>query len=150
MPELTSQMERELAELEAALAPVMRDLRTEPRPEFVHRLDRNVRTGSWHAPRPSRGRRWSQLLLSGPALGTAAAALLVALVIAMPKGGGGDEEAASGGSVAAQESGGGSAGAAAADAGARQSAEDSAGVSPDAATSSEEPLLSVPPTPGDG
>src|SRR5918995_92752 len=104
MPELSSQMERELAELEAALAAVVRDVRPEPAPEFVRRLDRNVELGSWHEPRP--------------ALGTAAAALLVALVIALPKGGD-EEEMAAGGAVATQssrgESGGGGASAPTAD-----------------------------------
>src|SRR5688500_19091995 len=102
MPDLTPQMERELAELEAALAPVMRETRPAPDDDWVRRMDRlmaaEFRIDA--VPRPRRGRRWTQLLLSGPALGAAAAAaLIVALVIALP--GGGADESGSGGSTIA-------------------------------------------------
>ena len=133
MPDLTPQMERELAELEAALAPVMRETRPAPDDDWVRRMDRlmaaEFRIDA--VPRPRRGRRWTQLLLSGPALGTAAAALLVALVIALPGGDSADEGGVGGGSVATEESGGGGGMSADSSAGSRSSsAEESAGVTP--------------------
>ena len=165
MPDLTPQMERELAELEAVLAPIVRDERPVPRPEFVQRLDRSVKTGSWSAPRPARGRRWTHLLLSGPAFGAVAAAVLVVVVVLSYQGGMGSDgegtpvnlQADGGGSESA---GGASAGATAApesaaesggDGAARAQAEEAAGLSGGMADSSTaEPLPIVPPGPGDG
>jgi len=135
MPDLTPQMERELAELEAALAPVIRETRPAPDDDWVRRMDRlmaaEFRIDA--VPRPRRGRRWTQLLLSGPALGTVAAAMLVALVIALPGGGGDESDSGSAGStsVATEESGGGGGTAADSSAGSRSSsAEESAGATP--------------------
>jgi hypothetical protein len=176
MPDLTPQIERELAEMEALLGPDLRAERPAPADDWVRRMDRLMELEFPASERPraarvrGRGRRWAQLLLTGPALGTAAAAVLAALVIAASLAGGGDsdEMAASGGGSATEElaqsqSGGGresaSAGAAA-DSAALQSdeqaersadAEESAGVAPDAqSTSPAEPLPLVPPGQGDG
>ena len=135
MPDLTPQMERELAELEAALAPVIRETRPAPDDDWVRRMDRlmaaEFRIDA--VPRPRRGRRWTQLLLSGPALGTVAAAMLVALVIALPGGGGDESDSGSAGStsLATEESGGGGGTSADSSAGSRSSsAEESAGATP--------------------
>src|SRR5215207_6354843 len=126
MPDLTPHMERELAELEAALAPIVRDARHEPRPEYVQRLDRRVRTGSWQEPRPARARRRWQPLLSLPALGTVAAAVLVVVLVVSYEGGSRDEMASTGatrGGASAEVAGGGSGGATAAEDSAAQSAD---------------------------
>jgi hypothetical protein len=165
MPDLTPQMERELAELEAALAPILRDERPEPRDAWAARMDRLVEAEfkAAAAPRPSRGRRWSQLLLSGPAFGTVAAALLIAVVVVAYQSRTDELDTLSGGGgqqIAGEESagGGGRGATSAADSAApasggtaRSAAEESAGLSPDAPESSiAEPLPIVPPGPGEG
>src|SRR5688500_8302837 len=110
MPDLTPQMERELAELEAALAPDLREARPEPRDAWVRRMDAMMAAEFEAAamPRPSRGRRWAQLLLTAPALGTAAAAALIVVLVFSHQGGGTDDsDSGGGGAVAMEESGGG-------------------------------------------
>jgi hypothetical protein len=163
-------MERELAELEAALAPVLRDVRPEPHAAWAARMDRLMETEFKAAasPRPSRGRRWAQLLLSAPALGSVAAAVLVvALVVSYQGAVGTDDEDA----VTMQaESGGGSSESAGGVSGAATSAEDSAAQSADGGgggaraaaeeaagsgsgapqSSAAEPLPILPPGPGEG
>ena len=170
MPDLTPQMERELAELEAFLAPDLRAERPAPDDAWVRRMDRLMELEFPAAERPRtarrRGRRWSQLLLTAPALGTAAAAVLAALVIAASLAGGDAENEGGGGQTASSETasdaGGGSESAGSAGAAAdsalqseesasRSSAEESAGVAPDdQSTSTAEPLPLVPPGQGDG
>jgi hypothetical protein len=111
MPDLTPQMERELAELEAALAPVVRETRPTPDDAWVRRMDAMMRAEftAVARPRPSRARRWSRLLLTGPALGTAAAAVLVVVALVFSYQPGSDESADGGGAStsAVEESGGG-------------------------------------------
>ncbi|HZB77606.1 MAG TPA: DUF4349 domain-containing protein [Solirubrobacteraceae bacterium] len=167
MPDLTPQMERELAELEAALAPIIRDERPEPRDAWAARMDRLMEAEfkAAAAPRPSRGRRWWQLLLSAPALGSVAAAVLVVAVVFSYQGTiGTDDEApttmqAERGGSSSESAGGSGEGATTADSAApasgggaaRSAAEEAAGVSPDAPQSSTaEPLPIVPPGPGEG
>src|SRR5918994_4453952 len=106
MPDLTPQMERELAELEAALAPIIRDERPEPREAWAARMDRRMQAEfkAAPAPRPSRGRRWSQLLLSGPAFGTVAAAALIAVLVVPYRGPGTDDMGSAGSGGGASES----------------------------------------------
>src|ERR687889_393085 len=69
------------------LAVLLREDRPEPDPDFADRMDKLVERGfqSWSPPQRVQGRRWSQLLMSWPAVGAAAAAMLIALVIALPK-----------------------------------------------------------------
>ena len=107
MPDLTPQMERELAELEALLAPDIRDTRPAPGDAWVRRMDAMMESEFKAAarPRPSRGRRWMHLLMTGPALGTAAAAVLVIALVFAYQGGGSDDSLS--GTVASEESGGG-------------------------------------------
>ena len=111
MPDLTPQMERELAELEAILVPDIRDTRPAPDDAWVRRMDALMEAEFKAAaePRPSRGRRWMHLLMTGPALGTAAAAVLVIALVFSYQGSGGtdDSDSGSASSAAMEESGGG-------------------------------------------
>jgi len=157
MPELTPEIERELAALDDALAGrrvapdltelgelalALRDERPRPSESFGRSLDERMERGfSEEDPRSTRatrsGRRWWSVLLSAPAIGSATAVLFVAaIVIVAPSGD--DETGGSAGSMsAAQEAsggaaGGGGGGAAAGGGGgaaesARSSASDSAG-----------------------
>src|SRR3954471_7382997 len=75
-------LEREIAELEAALAAPMRDARPEPRLAFTADLDRRVTAGF-----PRRRRRLPSLAVPGLALSGAAAAVIA--VVALTGGGGG-------------------------------------------------------------
>ena len=104
MPDLTPQMERELAELEAMLAPDIRDTRPAPDDAWVRRMDAMMESEFKAAakPRPSRGRRWMHLLMTGPALGTAAAAVLVIALVFAYQGGGSDDSLS--GTVASEDS----------------------------------------------
>ena len=118
MPELTPDVERELAALDDALAGrrvapdltelgelalALRDERPEPGPSFGPELDAKVARG-FRDPDPRRrasGRRWWERVLTVPAFGMATAALLVAvIVVSNPQGDGGS---AGGGSSAATE-----------------------------------------------
>ena len=103
MPDLTPQMERELAELEAFLAPDLRAERPAPDDAWVRRMDRLMELEFPAAERPRtarrRGRRWSQLLLTAPALGTAAAAVLVIALVFSYQGGDTGDEGSSGSSL---------------------------------------------------
>lgn len=133
MPELTPDIERELAALDDALAGrrvapdlndlgelalALRDERPAPGPSFGHELDANVARG-FRDPDPRRrasGRSWWARLLTVPAFGMAAAVLVVAVIVA----GGqlGDGDSGGGGSSAGTEiaeSGGGGASASSAD-----------------------------------
>ncbi|MET0816887.1 MAG: DUF4349 domain-containing protein [Solirubrobacteraceae bacterium] len=115
MPDLTPQMERELAELEALLAPDIRDTRPAPDDAWVRRMDAMMESEFKAAarPRPSRGRRWMHLLMTGPALGTAAAAVLVVALVFSYQGSLGtddSDDSGSSASVATEESAGGSSG----------------------------------------
>jgi len=115
MPDLTPQMERELAELEAMLAPDIRDTRPAPGDAWVRRMDAMMESEFKAAarPRPSRGRRWMHLLMTGPALGTAAAAVLVVALVFSYQGSLGtddSDDSGSSASVATEESAGGSSG----------------------------------------
>ena len=167
MPELTPEVERELAALDDALAGrrvppdltelgelalALREERPRPAAAFGAELDEKVERG-FRDPGPrsrASGRRWWSALLSGPALGTATAVLLVVvLVVAGPSGD--DEDGGAGGAgveMAAPDGGGGveeSGGSAA-------SGQSSAGDSEDtAASSAAEPdprSGGVPPAPG--
>jgi len=165
MPDLTPQMERELAELEAFLAPDLRAERAAPDEDWIRRMDAMMAAG-FEQPsarrRPSRGRRWAQLLLSGPALGSAAAAVLVLALVFSYQGGGSDDEegltgAGGGASMAQSESGGGSESAASAPAAADSatSTEESASRSAQEESAAgqsapAEPTFVVPPGQGDG
>src|SRR5688572_11881742 len=120
MPELTPEVERELAALDDALAGrrvaadltelgelalALRDERQRPEESFGAELDAKVERG-FRDPGPRRASEppWWRVLLSGPALGTAAAiALVVVLVVAAPNGRD-DEGEAGGGSSAQTES----------------------------------------------
>jgi len=178
MPELTPEIERELAALDDALAGrrvapdltelgelalTLRDERPRPSESFGRSLDERMERGfSEEDPRSTRatrsGRRWWSVLLSAPAIGSATAVLFVAaIVIVAPSGD--DETGGSAGSMsAAQEASGGAAagGGGGAAESARSSASDSAGgaaaAAPQAATDSAEPLPpdSVPPVPARG
>ena len=178
MPELTPEIERELAALDDALAGrrvapdltelgelalALRDERPRPSESFGRSLDERMERGfSEEDPRSTRatrsGRRWWSVLLSAPAIGSATAVLFVAaIVIVAPSGD--DETGGSAGSMsAAQEASGGAAagGGGGAAESARSSASDSAGgaaaAAPQAATDSAEPLPpdSVPPVPARG
>jgi hypothetical protein len=168
MPDLTPQIERELAELEALLGPDLRAERPAPTDDWVRRMDRLMELEFPADERPraarGRGRRWAQLLLTGPALGTAAATVLVALAIGLSLGDPQPDgsESGGGGSMAQSESGGGESASsgAAADSSALQGderanrsadAEESAGMAPDAQSATgAEPLPLVPPGQGQG
>src|SRR5918999_1218400 len=129
MPELTPDVERELAAIDDALAGrrvaadltelgelalALREERQRPGPEFGAELDAKVERG-FRDPGPRRrasGRRWWEPLLTVPAFGTAFAVLLVVTIVAIGPSSGDDEESAGGGgpaSMAQPESGGGAA-----------------------------------------
>ena len=173
MPELTPEIERELAALDDALAGrrlapdltelgelalALRDERPRPSESFGRSLDERMERGfSEEDPRSTRasssGRRWWSVLLSAPAIGTATAVLFVAaIVIVAPTG---DDE--TGGTSASQEAGGGAvAGGGGTARSARSSAQDSAGAAatakPGSANEFAEPLPpgSVPPSAAPG
>jgi hypothetical protein len=173
MPEITPEVERELAALDDALAgrPVtselgelallVRDERPAPAAEFTRGLDRKVERGFRDRdPRPrASARHWWTPLLSAPALGMAATLLVVAvIVVSEPFSGAGDgarvtagdQATSAAGGSASEESEAGGATAAAPDAAVDQSARSSA--PEDAVTSFAEPLPPsvVPPAPGQG
>ena len=164
MPDLTPQMERELAELEAMLAPDIRDTRPAPDDAWVRRMDAMMESEFKAAarPRPSRGRRWMHLLMTGPALGTAAAAVLVVALVFSYQGSLGTDDSDDSGSSASvameeSDSGGGSSEgarstAAAADSAAGAATEESApepqALSGDTPDSSVAPI--APPGQGEG
>ena len=117
MPELTPDVERELAAIDDALAGrrvaadltelgelalALREERPCPGPDFGAELDAKVERG-FRDPGPRRrasGRRWWEPLLTVPAFGTAFAVLLVVTVVAVGPSGGDDEESAGGGGTA--------------------------------------------------
>jgi hypothetical protein len=167
MPEPTSDVERELAALDDALAGrrvapdltelgelalALREERPRPTDRFGTELDAKVARGFGEpGPRRASGRRWWHALISAPVLGTATAVLLVvAVVVALPGGSAEQDAAGGGGSPASSDSGGASgAPSTAQEEAAPQSARSSAG---DDATTFSEPLPpgSVPPAPGAG
>lgn len=149
------QLERELAELEAALGPDVRATRPAPDPDWARHMDNLMERGFRSPEPPSRdranaGRRWWELLFTGPAVGIGLAALLVAVVIVLP-GGDSSEEGSGGGGMAAttseesasQESARQSTAGSAAAGGA--TSEDSA-----ASTAAPDAGLAVPPAPAQG
>jgi hypothetical protein len=164
MPELTPDVERELAALDDALAGrrvppdltelgelalALREQRPRPSPAFGAELDEKVRRG-FRDPGPRRrasGQRWWHGLLTVPAFGLAFAVLLVVVVVATGPGGGSDDEG--GGGTATSESFDGGGGAAE---GSASSAEEAAG----GARSAQEPAGDtataggLPPYPGPG
>jgi hypothetical protein len=175
MPDLTPDVERELAALDDALAGrrvasdltelgelalALREERPRPTDGFGRSLDTRVERGfPGRDPRVRvSGRRWWSALLSMPALGTATAVLIVvAIVVADPAGhsegggagsagGGAETSLADGGDAAAPES----AGTAAESSGGREAAVAQDESAPDATTGFSEPLPSVAPAPGDG
>jgi Domain of unknown function (DUF4349) len=117
MPELTPEIERELAAIDDALAGrrveseltelgelalALREERPRPGPEFGAELDAKVERG-FRDPDPRSavsGRRWWEALLTVPAFGTAFAVLLVVTVVAIGPSGSDDEESAGGGGSA--------------------------------------------------
>jgi hypothetical protein len=172
MPELTPDVERELAALDDALAGrrvasdltelgelalALRAERPRPTDGFGRFLDARVERGfPGRDPRVRvSGRRWRSALLSAPALGTATAVLIVAVIVVAGPYGDGDGGATAGGSTAVQESAGAGGGASSADsAGGEgfQAGRDGAAAAPEAATSLAEPLppTTVPPAPAPG
>ena len=161
MPEPTSDVERELAALDDALAgrPVapdltelgelalaLRDERPEPSPEFGQKLDEKVARGFRDpGPRRASGRRWWSGWLA-PAFASTATVMLVA-VVALSGPTGDDDEGSSGGTAASSEAGGGVVAPAQEDT--PQSGRASGG--DDAATFAEPlPSTSVPPAPSPG
>jgi hypothetical protein len=177
MPELTPDIERELAALDDALAGrrvapdltelgqlalALRDERPRLDEGFGRTLDECVERGFSEGDprtRASRsGRRWWETFLTVPAFGMAAAVLLVALIVVAGPGGGDEGGGGGGGMSAVQEASGGAAagGSEGSAESARSSAQDSAGATaaakPGAANDFAEPLPpgSVPPAPGPG
>jgi Domain of unknown function (DUF4349) len=116
MPELTPDIERELAALDDALAGrrvapdltelgelalALREERRRPSPTFSAALDEKVARG-FRDPDPRRraaGRPWWRALLSAPALGTATAVLIVAVIVVTGPDGS-DDEGGGGGAAA--------------------------------------------------
>jgi Domain of unknown function (DUF4349) len=173
MPELTPDIERELAALDDALAGrrvapdlaelgelalTLREERPRPNPAFGAELDTKVARG-FRDPDPRRrasGRRWWSGWLA-PAVGSLATAMLVVvLVVAGPDGDSADEGSGGGGSMAqSTESGGGGSAASSgreavpeidrADGSARAAQDDAAAGVPEPL-----PATSVPPAPGAG
>jgi hypothetical protein len=142
MPELTPDVERELAALDDALAGrrvapeltelgelalALREERAQINDGFAHELDMRAQRGfpERDPRRRASGRRWWQTLLTVPAFGLAAAVLLIAvIVVADPAG---DTDGGGGGSSATQESGGSAASSAASSESAGAGSSDSAG-----------------------
>jgi hypothetical protein len=172
MPELTPDVERELAALDDALAGrrvppdltelgelalALREDRPRPDPGFGRSLDAKVERGFEDSGprRRASGRRWWSALLSAPALGTATAVLLVvAIVVAVP-GGDDAEQGGEGGGVEMSQSAEGGGGATAAGPTAAEPADAAraeSAAAEDSAPGFAEPLPpgSVPPAPGGG
>src|SRR5829696_240780 len=178
MPDLTPDVERDLAAIDDALAGrrvaadltelgelalALRDERPRPTDGFGRFLDARAERGfPGRDPRVRvSGRRWWRTLLNGPALGLAAAVMVVAvIVVSDPAGqddaGGGSvsaqEDASSGGSAgAAGESGGGASAQSAGEDHMRAAAEDAAAPTAPEPTASEPlPAVVVPPAPAPG
>jgi len=169
MPDLTPDVERELAALDDALAGrrvppdltelgelalALREERPRPTDGFGRFLDTRVERGfPGRDPRVrASGRRWWEALLTVPAVGMAAAVLLVAVIVVTGPQGGGESEG--GGGMAVQESSdSGGASASSAREQSRAAGDEAAGASADDAVSSgAEPLSSmgVPPAPSPG
>src|SRR5215207_8672450 len=169
MPELTPEVERELAAVDDALAGrrvapdltelgelalALRDERSEPRGAFRATLDNKVARG-FRDPGPRRrasGRRWWAMLVTAPAFGMAAAVLLVAVVVVT--GPHGDDEGGGGGRAPSAETAAESAdrGRSAAESAGDESAGAASAPQADAASGAAEPLqsMSVPPAPAPG
>jgi hypothetical protein len=160
MPELTPDVERELAALDDALAGrrvapdltelgelalALRDERPRPDPVFASSLDAEVARGFVDADprRRASGRRWWGVWLA-PATASLATVIVIAVVVVSGTGDQADE-VSSGGGATVEESGRSSAAAPEAAGGARAAQDD-------AATGFAEPLPpgSVPPAPGAG
>src|SRR3954451_21443494 len=86
---------RELAALEAELAPIVAAGRAAPRPTFAAELDRRAAAGF---PRPHRRPRAGRASLAGrlllPSLGAAACAVLAVIVVVAATSGGGSPSSA--------------------------------------------------------
>ena len=171
MPELTPEVERELAALDDALAGrrvepdltelgelalALRETRPRPTDDFGRSLDTRMERGFPEDPRVrASGRRWWDTLLTVPAFGMAAAVLVVAVIVVVGPSGSDDGGGGGGGSAAVEESGSGGGGGASEGAGGGGAAgpeidranrsDDSSGASSSLASPS-----SVPPVPGPG
>jgi hypothetical protein len=171
MPELTPEVERELAALDDALAGrrvepdltelgelalALRETRPRPTDDFGRSLDTRMERGFPGDPRVrASGRRWWDTLLTVPAFGMAAAVLVVAVIVVVGPSGSDDDGGGGGGSAAVEESGSGGGGGASEGAGGGGAAgpeidranrsDDSSGASSSLASPS-----SVPPVPGPG